>query len=239
MKPLKQKLLLDHLARLSLFRSTQWLTLIEVMVVIVVVTSGIVWAFWVLSSGQKLAATTTDRVQAINFAREWVEAVKNIRDTNYFQYPANPSDCWKVKNYVCSTALNDSYQTWSYVLARKDFTGSSSEKICDHCWYLSGITTSLNLETKPIPDWNTYRSKYALELDGSGYTITWSTSPPKSMCRNSTSTGCLTQFTREIALKRVESDTIEFSTYVHWRDANGTIMTVELPMTLKNWRTKF
>ncbi|MCA9377814.1 hypothetical protein KC711_02765 [Candidatus Peregrinibacteria bacterium] len=59
------------------------------------------------------------------------------------------------------------------------------------------------------------------------------------MCRNSTSTGCLTQFTREIALKRVESDTVEFSSYVHWRDANGTIMTVDLPMTLKNWRTKF
>ncbi len=234
MKHLKQKSLLDHLARLSSFRSTQWLTLIEVMVGIVVVTAGIVWAFWVLSSGQKLAATTTDRVQAINFAREWVEAVKNIRDTNYFQYPANPSNCWKVKNYVCSTALNDSYQTWSYVLARKDFA-----TICDHCWYLSGTNSSIEAKPIQIPNWDNYRSTYALELDGSGYTITGSTSPSKPMCRNSTSTGCLTQFTREIALKRVEDDTVEFSSYVHWRDANGSIMTVELPMTLKNWRTKF
>ena len=211
------------------------------MVVIVVVTAGIVWAFWVLSSGQKLAATTTDRVQAINFAREWVEAVKNIRDTNYFQYPANPTDCWRVKDYDCTTS--NKYQTWSYVLARKDFSTWSwpnITKICDHCWYLSG-TTSLNPEPKPISlaDWNAYRSTYALELDGSGYTITGSTSPWKLMCRNSTSTGCLTQFTREIALKRVEDDTVEFSSYVHWRDANGSIMTVELPMTLKNWRTKF
>lgn len=237
MKHLKQKSLLDHLARLSSFRSTQWLTLIEVMVVIVVVTAGIVWAFWVLSSGQKLAATTTDRVQAINFAREWVEAVKNIRDTNYFQYPANPTACWIVKNYNCNTVSN--YQTWSYVLGRKDFTGSLSEKICDHCWYLSGTNSSI--ETKPIPilDWDVYRSTYALELDGGGYAITGSTSGWKPMCRNGTSTWCLTQFTREIALKRVESDTVEFSSYVHWRDANGSIMTVELPMTLKNWRTKF
>lgn len=204
------------------------------MVVIVVVTSGIVWAFWVLSSGQKLAATTTDRVQAINFAREWVEAVKNIRDTNYFQYPANPTACWIVKNYNCNTVSN--YQTWSYVLGRKDFA-----TICDHCWYLSGTTTSPNLESKPVSlaDWNAYQPKYALALDGSGYAITGSTSWSPTMCRNSTSTGCLTQFTREIALKRVESDTVEFSSYVHWRDANGTIMTVDLPMTLKNWRTKF
>lgn len=236
MKPLKHKSPPDHLARLSLFRSTQWLTLIEVMVVIVVVTAGIVWAFGVLSSGQKLAATTTDRVQAINFAREGVEAVKNIRDTNYAQYPANPSDCWIVKDYDCGWVK---YETGSYVLARKDFLIWWT-KICDHCWYLSGTTTSPNLATKPDSSaWNTYRSTYALELDGSGYTITWSTSSWKPICRNSTNTGCLTQFTREIALKRVENDTIEFSSYVRWRDANGTIMTVELPMTLKNWRTKF
>lgn len=209
------------------------------MVVIVVVTAGIVWAFWVLSSGQKLAATTTDRVQAINFAREWVEAVKNIRDTNYFQYPANPTDCWIVKDYDCTTS--NKYQTWSYVLARKDFATWSSPviKICDHCWYLSG--TNSVVETKPDnSNWDsTYRPKYALALDGSGYTVTGSTSWSPTMCRNSTSTGCLTQFTREIALKRVEDDTVEFSSYVHWRDTNGSIMTVELPMTLKNWRTKF
>lgn len=236
MNPLKQKLLLDHLARLSLSRSHQWLTLIEVMVVIVVVTAGIVWAFWVLSSGQKLAATTTDRVQAINFAREWVEAVKNIRDTNYAQYPANPTRCWMVQNYDCIS--NNDYITWSYVLARKDFS-TWWTKICDHCWYLSG--TNSVVETKPDnSNWDsTYRPKYALALDGSGYTVTGSTSWSPTMCRNSTSTGCLTQFTREITLKRVESDTVEFSTYVHWRDANGTIMTVDLPMTLKNWRTKF
>lgn len=112
-------------------------------------------------------------------------------------------------------------------------------KICDHCWYLSGTTTSPNLESKPVSlaDWNTYQPKYALALDGSGYTMTGAIGTPP--CRNSTTTSCLTQFTREIALKRVEDDTVEFSSYVHWRDANGTIMTVELPMTLKNWRTKF
>lgn len=236
MKHLKQKSLLDHLARLSSFHSAQWLTLIEVMVVIVVVTSGIVWAFWVLSSGQKLAATTTDRVQAINFAREWVEAVKNIRDTNYFQYPANPADCWRVKDYDCTTT--NKYQTWSYVLARKDFA-TWGTLICDHCWYLSGTTTNV-VESRPTDTtWIIYQGKYALELDGSGYTITGSTSWSPTICRNSTSTGCLTQFTREIALKRVEDDTVEFSSYVHWRDTNGSIMTVELPMTLKNWRTKF
>jgi hypothetical protein len=205
------------------------------MVVIVVVTAGIVWAFWVLSSGQKLAATTTDRVQAINFAREWVEAVKNIRDTNYFQYPANPTDCWIVKDYNCTTS--NKYQTWSYVLARKDFA-TWGTLICDHCWYLSGTTTNV-VESRPISNWTVYQWKYALALNGSGYTITGSTFWSPTICRNSTSTGCLTQFTREIALKRVEDDTVEFSSYVHWRDANGSIMTVELPMTLKNWRTKF
>ncbi len=39
------------------------------------------------------------RVQAINIAREGIEAVENIRDTNWLKFSSDIENCWKTFNY--------------------------------------------------------------------------------------------------------------------------------------------
>jgi hypothetical protein len=50
-------------------------------------------------SSQKLANTTQNRIQAIGIAREGIEAVTNIRDTNWKTFSANNQHCWNTFNY--------------------------------------------------------------------------------------------------------------------------------------------
>lgn len=45
-------------------------SIIEVMVVIIILTVGIVGAYGILDGGQKLSSTSENRIKAINIARE-------------------------------------------------------------------------------------------------------------------------------------------------------------------------
>jgi Tfp pilus assembly protein PilV len=74
-------------------------SIIEVMVVLLILTVGIVGTYGILDSGQKLSTTTQNRIKAINIAREGMEAVENIRDTNWLKFSSDYENCWKVKDY--------------------------------------------------------------------------------------------------------------------------------------------
>lgn len=74
-------------------------TLIEVAVVIFVIGFGLTSVYLILSRGMKLAETTSNRIAAINLAREGIEAVTNARDTNWVKFAADFPSCWKVQNY--------------------------------------------------------------------------------------------------------------------------------------------
>lgn len=50
----------------------------------------------------KLASTTESRIQAINLAREGIEAVENIRNTNWIKFTSDYENCFDVKNYNAS-----------------------------------------------------------------------------------------------------------------------------------------
>lgn len=45
-------------------------SIIEVMVVIIIITTGIVGTYGILNSGQKLSTASENRIKAINIARE-------------------------------------------------------------------------------------------------------------------------------------------------------------------------
>lgn len=74
-------------------------SIVEVMVVMVIVTTGIIGTYRILDSGQKLASTSENRIKAINIAREGIEAVENIRDTNWIKFSSDYNNCWRVKDY--------------------------------------------------------------------------------------------------------------------------------------------
>lgn len=81
-------------------------TIVEAMIVLVIVTIGITGTFQVLQGGIKLASTTESRIQAINLAREGIEAVENIRNTNWTKFTSDYQNCFDVANYDASCVGN-------------------------------------------------------------------------------------------------------------------------------------
>ncbi len=101
-----------------MFKSQRGNSIIEVMVVIIILTIGITGAYNIISSGQKLSSTAENRIKAINIAREGLEAVENIRDTNWIKFSSDYNNCWKVKDYdtTCIGNSGKEYLTGSYIL---------------------------------------------------------------------------------------------------------------------------
>lgn len=96
-------------------------SIIEIMVVIVVLSVGIVGAYNIVMSGQKLSATSTNKIKAINIAREGLELVENIRDTNWLKFSSDYDNCWKVRDYNPScigTAGTYDIPAGSYILSQ-------------------------------------------------------------------------------------------------------------------------
>ncbi len=77
-------------------------SIVEALVVLLVIVSGSVGIFQILSTSQRLADATARRIEAIQIARDGIEAMTNIRDTNWQLFAADYQNCWRVLNYNSS-----------------------------------------------------------------------------------------------------------------------------------------
>ncbi|MDD2487032.1 MAG: hypothetical protein PHS92_01560 [Candidatus Gracilibacteria bacterium] len=191
-------------------------SIIEVVVVIVILTFGIVGTFSILNSSQILSTTTENKIKAINIARDGIESVINIRDTNWIKFSSDYSYCWFVKAYdvncIGSTlATLKNYPTGDYAIEQ---IGS--------LLYLTGST------------------QFPVYYDANGL-ITQSGSF-STKCTSSLSTGCVSIFTRKIHIEVIDPlNEIKVSSIAEWRDSakkNGPYR-INLETTLTNWKTKF
>jgi len=73
--------------------------IIEAMVVLLLLTVGITWVYSILSSSQKLSNSTALRIEAIQIARDGLEAMTNIRNTNWIEFWWDIANCWNTLNY--------------------------------------------------------------------------------------------------------------------------------------------
>ena len=78
--------------------------------------------YQVFGKSQDLSLSTDNKIQAIQIAREWIEAMKNIRDTNIILYWADIDNCWNVLNYnidcVSNTTTAHDILPWTYYIQR-------------------------------------------------------------------------------------------------------------------------
>lgn len=72
------------------------------MVAILVVSVGIMGAYQIANRGNTLATTTENRIKAINMAREGLEIVENIRDSNWIKLSSDYKSCYDVLDYDLS-----------------------------------------------------------------------------------------------------------------------------------------
>jgi Tfp pilus assembly protein PilV len=91
-------------------RSNSGQTLIETLVAIFILVMGITSAVGLAIYAFASSTTVTKQIVATGLAREGIEAVKNMRDTNWLSQTAIDKNCY---NYASSTAFNSNcYTHW-------------------------------------------------------------------------------------------------------------------------------
>ncbi len=192
-------------------------SLIEIMAMIAVLGLAVTAMFSTVIGGIYFARDSENRIKAINLAREGIEWVTNLRNTNWLRFSSDQTNCWKVQWYV-SSCIGDSASTTtrlsnaSYILTNTNWA-----------WYLTGTTTGSGL-------W----------IDSNGYYMaSWATSP---VCNISLTTNCRSPFTREIRITNAtnigaNSGSMTVTAVVDWYEKRP--QNVTLSTTLTNWKSKF
>lgn len=207
--------------------SKKWATMIELMAMLAIVGLWVWSMFAVITSGIYFSKDTEDTIKAINLAREWIEWVTNIRNTNWLRFSSDRQNCWKVDDYAANCIWSATPTIWSI------WSGSYTLYTESGLWQLSW-STSIN----PVSNWWTYSAAYATIQDSSWfYNQTGSALLP---CTSTLQKSCKTIFTREIVISEpaiVNPNILYVKSVVYWNTKQQH--KVELETTLTNWKAKF
>ncbi len=193
-------------------------SIVEAIVLTLIISLWLFGMYNIFDSSQKLSNTTQNRIQAIAIAREWIEVLINIRDTNWKNYSANNSNCWNTLNYnvACVLGANNNHiiSTGSYILYQDEHSR----------WSMSGGTTGTFTD-------ETYRNTFWMQLDANWlYTQSWGT----------TLSGTI--FTREIQISYPNDawnppQKMTVKSIVQWSDSAKTwLQKIEIDTILTNWK---
>jgi len=219
-----------------LYINKKWTTIIEAIVVMVIIVLWVVWMYQLLWNSQALSIATKNRIIATQIAREWVEAVTNIRDTNWFLYSADYKNCWNVLNYQEDCIWDDwsssdpDLDATTYDI--KEWKSFKVYKNSDDRWILSETTSWWTY------DQQSYKDDHKVYLDSNNfYTQDWTTD------------NLLPVYTREIKInykdtngdwtKDSEDEIMEIISLVQWSSWDSTkLHKVEIKTYLSNWKNK-
>ena len=196
------------------------------MVVLAILGLGITALLQTISWGITYARDTENNIKAINIAREGIEAMSNIRDTNWLRFSSDKINCWKVKDYAAGCI---GVPGFVWIISSGSYTTYPQSGV----WYLSG---GLSV---PFTNWATYKPIYSVGLDSNGfYTQTWIVN---IWCSSSLQRDCRTIFTREISISIpapwTQTGEISIASIVRWQDERPHRVILE--MSLTNWKSNF
>lgn len=212
----------------------KWTTIIEAIVVMLIIVMWVVWMYELLWNSQQLSLATKNRIEATQIAREWVEAVVNIRDTNWFLYSADYKNCWNTMNYDSACIWSDwnlaNDPDWSSINTDILWWSYKIYKNTDNRWELSSTTTWLYSS-------ETYRNEHIVSLDSNWfYTQSWVIDNLKPT------------YTREIIISYSDTDwntissddeIMNITSLVQWASSESKkIHKVEIKNTITNWKNK-
>lgn len=184
-------------------------SIIEAMVAMLIILVWVIWVYWIYIASTRLETSTSNKIQAIAIAREWIEAMTNIRDTNWAFFSSDIPNCWNTLNYnnscIWNTAVTDIENNWHYIIYQD----------IDNRWKL----TKTNPTTSDYSD-TTYRTNFRVWLDSNWfYTQSWATTELKPL------------FTREIIINYIDTnwdwidsndEKMEITSLVQWLDNSST-----------------
>jgi type II secretory pathway pseudopilin PulG len=142
----------------SIFKSRRGETLVEVFVAIIILVVGALSAVKLLGLASINSQLTKERVIATNLAREGLEAVRNIRDTNWLRFGGERRRCWNnVDISGCSDANVDGVADTPIVHEQNYIVKFD---IGTFRWELEEVATELDLSDVLTDD-----TAYRLQID--------------------------------------------------------------------------
>ena len=192
------------------------ITIIEVMVSLLIIIFGLIWIYSIYWRSQKVALSIENRVKAISMAREAIEVIHNIRDTNWLIYAADLNNCWYTFNYNFSCLWNDwedhKISSWSYII----YTNPDTNQ-----WMLDKKSGE---ENRNFSNEN-YRQDYKINIDQNWFfTQTWWTE-------------FLPIFTREIKITYPDLNKMKINVKVSWNDNTKIwFSNISLDSEITNWK---
>ncbi len=210
-------------------------SIIESMIVLLIIVTGITWVYVLLNSSQKLAASTGNRIEAIQIARDGLESFTNIRDTNWLLYSADYKNCWNVENHANCIGVSGT---------TNDINVSSNE------WYTIYKNANNRFElSKYSGAWSsrdyadsTYKDNFSVFRDTNGFYTQTGT-------LNINKFAITPVYTRELFIEYIDTDWVwgansddeklQISSIVYWSDSSTSRpQKVELSTILTNWKAK-
>ncbi len=203
-------------------------TMIELMAMLAILGLGVSAMFAVVTSGIYFAKDTEDTIKAINLAREGIEWVTNIRNTNWLRFSSDRTNCWKAQGY-------DGTCIWSSILWDRISSGSSILYTANWLWNLSWSTV-----IDATTNWSGYAATYAVAQDGNWFFNQTGTIVSLPVCTATLQKNCRAIFTREIIIAppgATDTGTLYVRSIVKWN--TKSLHSLELQTTLTNWKAKF
>ncbi len=185
-------------------------SIVESMIVLLIIVIGITWLYDIFNKSSKLSNSTKNRIEAIEIAREGIEAMKNIRDTNWLMYWSDTKNCFNTLNYDhnCVWGGWNKIMSWSY----KIFQNKNDFK-----WYLESWAWNWFKDS-------VYRDSYRIFKDNNWY-------------YSQSGSSIKTIFTREINISYKTNTQIEVKSIVSWLDSSKKQPhRLEINNLITNWK---
>lgn len=203
------------------------------MVIMMIIVAGVVWMFKVFTQSQKLSNSTENKIQAIQIAREWIEAMKNIRDTNWILYWSDTANCWNVLNYNNACVGIPAGDNTTTDISRSNETYKVYQDPTSNRWILEEKATPETLFSN-----TDYRNEMEVWYDANWFfTQSWTLIVEELK----------PLFTREIQVRYIDTNSdstvdsndekMEVTSLVQWVDSSSSEPhKVEFTTVLTNWK---
>ncbi|MBS8122470.1 hypothetical protein VAMP_106108n29 [Candidatus Vampirococcus lugosii] len=125
-----------------IFSNKKAFTLIELIITTIIISTGVLGIVSVIDYGFKAISIIRQDVIATNLAREGIEGVFNIRDTNWFRWSGRRDQCWLLEDPLGASSdcqSEDWIGSGNYILSGTTQSGQLYN-------YLSGSSSTLNLD---------------------------------------------------------------------------------------------
>lgn len=207
-------------------------SIVEAMVVLLIVMIAVTWAYDMYSKSVRVTDSSGFRLQAISMAKEWIEAMTNIRDTNWMVLPWDYPNCWNTFDYD-PRCLNEDSSTYDIPHNRSFII----YKDIDYRWKLNDIWNIWSVWE--YSSW-WYRTTFEVGTDSDWfYTQSWIVNQLKPIFTREIQITYLDDSIAPLEANLSDEQKMQVTSLVQWKDPSSeNVKKVELTTILTNWRNK-